>query len=151
MTEQEFERVDHELLEKSNAILLNRKKAYAQDNDRLANFKETASMVGLTPEKVCEVYLYKALTAMMKILHGRPAVGETALERFVDTLNYVRLAYALHREGRVLKAPAADPLTPRTSETLEELRAREERKAQLWSAHIESAKEVGRAKNRFAD
>lgn len=95
MNDAQFEAVDAELLAQSNKILLNRKGAYAQDGDRLANFKETGAMVGLTPEKVCEVYLYKALTAMLKILHGAPAIGETRLERFGDVLNYVRLAYGL--------------------------------------------------------
>ena len=98
MTNDDFERVDGELLAHASSVLLNRKAMYARDTDRLANFKETALRAGITPEKVCEIYLEKALSAMIKILHGAPAIGETLNDRFADPLNYVRLAYALVRD-----------------------------------------------------
>lgn len=98
MTNAEFEAIDAELIAHSNKVLLNRKDAYAVEGDRLDNFKATARATGLTPEKVCETYLHKALSSMVKILHGAPAIGESLMDRFSDPLNYVRLAYALVKE-----------------------------------------------------
>jgi len=105
VTDQEFRDADTRLIEHADKVLLNRKAAYAQEGDRLANFKETAIATGLTPEKVCEVYLYKALSSMLKILHGAPAIGESLDDRFSDPLNYVRLAYGLVCERNAKKAP----------------------------------------------
>ena len=113
MTDEEFEAIDSKLLEHADKVLLNRKGAYAQAHDRLANFKEASQRTGLTPEKVCEVYLEKALSAMLKILHGAPAIGETVLDRFSDPLNYVRLAHGLVMEKQVHK-----PLEVKVGEAL---------------------------------
>jgi hypothetical protein len=98
MTNDEFTKIDAELLAASNAVLLERETSYAEGGDRLANFKRIAREVGLTPEKVCEVYLHKALCSVTKLLNGQEVKGEPVVSRFSDVMNYVRLAYALIRE-----------------------------------------------------
>lgn len=115
MTDKEFERVAQLLFDQANKTLLNRRDAYATDDDRLANFKQTGEATGLTPEKVCETYLYKALSSMLKILHGKPAIGETVLERFADPFNYIILAFALWAEKHPEQLPATKEELPKKS------------------------------------
>ena len=93
-----FQRYETELVEAATAILAQRNVAYAENDDYLANFRRISRATGLTPAKVCEVYMQKALTAMSKLLNGQDVPGETMTERFADMFNYVKLAYAICRE-----------------------------------------------------
>lgn len=112
MTQEEFEIVDRELLKVADAVLLQRRGAYAKDGDKLANFKMVAAETGLTSAKVCEVYMRKANIAVGKLLNGQEVPGETREERFADALNYVRLAYAICRERDVVE-PTSDQVARR--------------------------------------
>lgn len=129
MTEQEFEVVDAELQKAADAVLIQRRGAYAKDGDKLANFKMVAAETGLTPAKVCEVYMRKANIAIGKLMNGQEVPGETKLERFCDAFNYVRLAFAIMKEGepKLLNPIAQPPSTKVLQDEYERMQATRER------------------------
>lgn len=142
MTDQEFEVVDAELLKAADAVLIQRRGAYAKDGDKLANFKMVAAETGLTPAKVCEVYMRKANIAIGKLMNGQEVPGETKLERFCDALNYVRLAYAIMKEYEHVSLASIAKRPQTVQETMTE--------AQRMYEEINS-KNQARARNRMVD
>ena len=67
--------------------------------DVLANFKNVAARVGLTPEQAWAVYFLKHVDAVVSIM-TRPdlPVSEEPPGRFADAVNYLKLGYALLAE-----------------------------------------------------
>ena len=98
MTKAEFDTLRTELAECADKVLNQKRRAYAGDADVLANFTQLANEVGLTPVKVWEVLMRKALNAMIRTANGEDLGGESAIERFVDFRNYVDLGFALSRQ-----------------------------------------------------
>jgi hypothetical protein len=90
------------------AMLLGVKKTeYANDADRLINFKEASQMVGLTPEYYCFVLITKHYHAIRKaVLEGEynwcwsNEFGEGMKQRIADIRNYMLLLSALIEEKK---------------------------------------------------
>lgn len=127
MNRAEFEKLDAELLAAADAVLKQRRGAYAVDGDVLMNFKQVARETNVSTAKVWEIYFRKALNALRAVVEGGETAGESKLERAVDALNYVRLGWAIANEyhGAIVQT-----MTEPRQESLEELIAREQRKAE---------------------
>jgi len=72
---------------------------YADENDALANFRERATLIGVTPLMVAVVDASKHFQVIARAARGVQVTRAQALEeRFTDLGNYVDLAYGLSRE-----------------------------------------------------
>jgi hypothetical protein len=98
MKNEQFQKVVALLGKECDETLLNRQQAYA-DEDRLSNFKEIASLTGLTEPQVCMVLHSKHIVALAKAI--REGRHEAAKEYIVDIINYQRLMLALLVERTV--------------------------------------------------
>lgn len=146
MNRAEFEKLDAELLATADAVLTQRRGAYAGDGDVLMNFKQVAQATGLSVAKVWEVYFRKALNAACAVVAGGECAGESREERMVDLLNYVRLGNAIAQEFSV------NPVVPEMPrETLEDLMKREQDRGPRWR-HVQPLPILSKhARNRYAD
>jgi hypothetical protein len=96
-----YTQVSLELLNEAARIEREKRPGYVVgDADVLKNFKAVAQRLGLTPAQVWGVYFLKHVDAITAIM-TRPElpVSEPPIGRFADALNYLKLGYALHREG----------------------------------------------------
>lgn len=100
MMEDEFRKVDQDLMLRCDEVLKQRGSAYANQQDRFANFKEIAQQVGCSPLHVCHIYLLKGMSVINKLMRGENVPGEHEHERFADAINYLRLGYALRQEWK---------------------------------------------------
>lgn len=124
MMEEDFRKVDAELMACCDAVLKQRGSAYATQQDRFANFKEIAQQVGCSPLHVCHIYLLKGMSVINKLMRGENVAGEREEERFADAINYLRLGYAIRQELR--KAAEDFEAQKRLSEAATALSARDE-------------------------
>lgn len=70
---------------------------YAWKGDRLSNFREIATLLGVHPMEVWAVYMMKPLIPLLKMaIHGK-LESEPWEDRFVDVHNYADLGYAIMR------------------------------------------------------
>ena len=68
-------------------------------DDRLANFKNVASRLGITPMQALMVYVLKHIDAICNDAKtGKQFSDETFTSRAHDVVNYMVLATALHKE-----------------------------------------------------
>lgn len=100
MIEDDFQKIDAELMARCAEVLKQRGTAYATQADRFSNFKEIAQQVGCSPLHVCHIYLLKGMSVINKLMRGETVPGEHEHERFADAINYLRLGYALRQELR---------------------------------------------------
>ena len=78
-----------EMIEKEKAIMSKKGPDYTNENaDRLANFKEVARMLGITPLQVLGVYLAKHQSSIMKFCRTGKLSGEPISEKVADSRNY---------------------------------------------------------------
>jgi hypothetical protein len=70
------------------------------DDDVLANFKRAGQQAGITTEQAWAVLFMKHIDAILSIM-TKPhlAVSEAPEGRFADAVNYLRLGFAILREG----------------------------------------------------
>ena len=76
---------------------------YARSDDSNANFKRVGNWLGLAPETVCLVYLFKHLDALKyyadRLLSGEvPILTEPIKGRVMDAVNYVLILGSLIQE-----------------------------------------------------
>ena len=72
---------------------------YAQDEDRLYNFKVAARMDDTTPENICWEFLLKHLVCVHDLAKGKlEAAPEIIDEKIGDAINYLILLEALLKE-----------------------------------------------------
>lgn len=90
--------LDETLLARANAVLTQRGRAYASDEDRFKNFKEIGARAGITPLQTCHIFLQKGMAVLDKLAQGREIEGEDVIDRFADALNYIRLMWGLYVE-----------------------------------------------------
>jgi hypothetical protein len=97
-----YEAVCAELMAEADGIQTAKRPGYTAGNaDVLHNFKSVAARVGITPGQVWCVYFLKHVDAIVSIM-AKPdlPVSEAPIGRFSDCINYAKLGYALHKEGR---------------------------------------------------
>lgn len=98
MNAKKFEQTSKDLLKHCWELMFSKSKEYANDNDRLANFKQPTSMMGTNQAEVCAWYDMKHIASMVKIAQdinkGNLPSKELLEEKVTDYLNYGLLFYA---------------------------------------------------------
>ena len=99
MTNAEFNKLLNARIDKIKAVLEKKAGEYAQEEDRLYNFKVAADMSNVTPEISCWHFLTKHLVCVRDLAYGLlPAKPEIIDEKIGDAINYLILLEALLRE-----------------------------------------------------
>jgi len=70
-------------------------------DDRLSNFKDVASFLGIHPEQVWAVYWLKHVFAICTYIKTGRVASESIESRFIDEMNYSLLGMALIEEQGV--------------------------------------------------
>lgn len=92
-----------EVLQSMQWILDDKRSDYARgSDDPFVNFKETAQINGLSPEKVALVQCGIKLSRLNHLLDsGQPVRNESIADSFIDLANYAVLAAAMWKERTV--------------------------------------------------
>lgn len=100
MIQKQFETVSKHLTDKAQAIMDAKQPEYTLDSvDVLANFKKEAEENGITPLQVWGVYFGKHVASIKAFVKDpNRTLSEPIDGRFADTLNYLKLGYALASE-----------------------------------------------------
>ena len=119
MKADKFEQLCRELLEKSEDTLFRKSKEYASDEDRLANFRQPTSMMGMSTAEVCLMYQMKHIASIAKIAketsQGVLPSKELLQEKCQDMLNYTLIFYTTVMEmieAQELQGPEAKSSLP---------------------------------------
>ena len=100
MLNTEFEKILQDRLNKIESVLSNKAKEYAQQGDRLFNFKVAANINRTTPEKALWGMATKHLVSVIDLVEGRlPATKENVNEKCGDMINYLILLTAIFEEA----------------------------------------------------
>lgn len=100
MNQQQFDQIVESRIEKIRDVLVSKGKEYADDTDRMMNFKSGAAMQGITPLQCLRGYMTKHITSLYNLLQSpdnvAPAVWD---EKIGDSINYLILLEALLQDG----------------------------------------------------
>lgn len=98
MNAKTFEKEAQQLIDECWNTLFNKSKEYANDTDRLANFKQPTSLFGVNQAEVCLFYDTKHIASMVKMAKdangGVLPTKEFLIEKVGDYINYGILFYA---------------------------------------------------------
>lgn len=97
MNNQDFMSIVKTMTDEALAILDSKGKEYAGNDDRLANFKDIARELGITPQQVCLVYLKKHIRALEHSARTNTISMEEGT-RAMDCINYLFFFVALREE-----------------------------------------------------
>src|SRR5690348_10584469 len=103
MTQDDFQKLTYDVFQECDAIMNAKGPDYSGTEDRLANFKVVAQLVGITPRQVLGVYMAKHYTAIFKWIRGEELSGEPISAKLDDNINYSVLARALDVEEQSSK------------------------------------------------
>ena len=100
MTKQEFNKLSKSLEEMAKSVMKSKGPEYTQeDEDVLANFKNTASRLNTTELKVWGAFFDKQISSIYAHLNNANLKkAETIESRFADIINYCHLGLALFKE-----------------------------------------------------
>ena len=97
---------------RQDLLLLMKGADYANNTDRLINFKQVGDMLGVDQTVVAGVYFLKHVTAICRAVRDRKLSSEPLLARFDDATNYLMLLLACFDETNpnlvTLKSPPSD-------------------------------------------
>lgn len=116
MNQQDFQALVEQTFAEAHRLLVIKGGEYAGNDDRLANFKRGAALVGITPLQTAFIYASKHYDAVATFVRDE-AKGETRPRsegidgRLDDLINYCLLMKAIIREGQILDKPK-DPFIP---------------------------------------
>ena len=103
MTTKKFNENNEYIFTEATRRLSSKNKEYANENDRLHNFKCNAEYVGLSPDKVGMILLMKNLTALKDgIMDNREMSIEFIDEKLIDTICYLSLLRGLLIEDKIV-------------------------------------------------
>lgn len=80
---------------------------YTQGGDRLKNFDRNGERLGLTPETVLAVYMFKHFDAIETYLRKGAIESEPIETRILDGIGYLLLLYKMVRRGQRSEAAYA--------------------------------------------
>jgi len=89
-----------ELLQRCFDILKTKSADYAEDGDRLAEFRETSKECGISMRQTLGVYMNKHLRSVKKWVRGEQLKGEPVEEKLLDIIVYCLLGYKMLKEER---------------------------------------------------
>lgn len=96
MDAKEFEAAFEKLVDQSRNVLVEKAKEYADDKDRLHNFKMAANLVRGTPEQALWGFVTKHLVSLIDMIDsGNPYPEAVWNEKIGDSVNYFILLRAL--------------------------------------------------------
>ncbi len=98
MTHDELIKLANDLHEKCIAVLNTKGHDYTRDNDRLADFKEDAADLDITPRQAWGIKFNKQVRAMKTWARGETLKSESLESRAIDVINYATLGLALSRD-----------------------------------------------------
>lgn len=106
MNQDDFSALVTSTVSEINRLLVVKGGEYAGSEDRLANFKRGAALVGVTPLQVAFIYASKHYDGIASFVRtaaeGTPRLSSEPIEgRFDDLINYCLLMKALVRESHV--------------------------------------------------
>lgn len=107
-----FNEINEDLRKHSVDLLLKKGEEYANNNNRLANFKNAASIWGLINPRIifdkpatiaCFGMMLKHIVSIIDIINSEESVSiDFAKEKFGDTINYFHLLFSnLIEEGGI--------------------------------------------------
>ena len=100
METEQFETILEERLVKIETVLGNKAREYAQDDNRLHNFKVAAQMLNVTPAQALWGMAAKHLVSVSDLVNGKlKATPAMVDEKIGDLCNYLILLEAVLREG----------------------------------------------------
>lgn len=103
MTYEERNKLVTEIQKKANDVLLKKGADYAGKSDPNANFKEIASLTGMTKYQTWSIYFMKQVLGIVKAIKENPnkpiTNGEPLSERIIDVINYASILYTLLEES----------------------------------------------------
>lgn len=107
MTNEEFKRYADEILARVSLNLQSKGKEYAEQHDRLSNFRKAAQLENTTPEVALYGMQVKHLVSISDLItdirdHSTYAPDPVWLEKLGDEITYSILLYAMLR-GRYLR------------------------------------------------
>ena len=98
MTAEKFLDLLQESRDRRDGIMLGKGVEYQTTADFLANFKQVADMVDVTPLLVWAIYFHKHVCSIMKYVQTGKDSAEGIESRFDDCANYLALGWALIQE-----------------------------------------------------
>lgn len=107
MTEKQFQEIRQDFYEERTKILNLKGLEYADDRDRLGNFRRGFERAGVLPETVCFIYMQKHFDAIATYVRSwqaghlsghRPKMQESIRGRLMDLANYVEFLDALIKD-----------------------------------------------------
>ena len=103
MNSEDFNRLIEEQLNRCRKLLTTKNDEYAQKTDRLSNFRQPSSLLGMCPAEVAFCYDTKHIASIQKIVHeisqGKFPTKELWEEKITDYLNYGLLMNACVMEA----------------------------------------------------
>jgi len=102
MIRSDYEKAKAELLNKAEEIENAKRPAYTCGNeDVLHNFKTVAERLGTTTFQTWGTYFLKHIDAITALAKS-PEIpqAEEISGRFADAINYLKLGWAIHQEGK---------------------------------------------------
>ena len=87
-----------ELLNKCMDIMTTKSVDYAEEGDRLAEFRATSNEMNISMRQTLGVYMNKHFRSIKKWVRGDELKGEPVEEKFMDTIVYCLLGYKMSKE-----------------------------------------------------
>lgn len=98
-----------ELLNRCFETLKTKSTDYAEQGDRLAEFRATSGEMGITMRQTLGVYMNKHLRSVKRWVKGEELKGEPIEEKLLDIIVYCLLGYKMVKEERRRKSPMKYP------------------------------------------
>ncbi len=110
MNRQDFDAIVVNVVSQTAELLIKKGNEYANDYDRLINFKRNADRLGASPLQVWAIYAFKhidSIESYIKRLERARSMAQLDTQlsepiegRFLDSINYLILGIALIKELR---------------------------------------------------
>ena len=95
----DMEELFNEQVDKEWDILIQRGNAYADEDDRLSNFKKVAEVWGMTPLEYTMIHIVDKLMRLQRAIKGVEKVAPESVEDYIiDARNYLFLLWCLVTE-----------------------------------------------------
>jgi hypothetical protein len=104
MTQEKFNKIVEEMLDKCKSTLIKKQNEYNLDNDRLSFFKEGNELTKLPPERILYLFMFKHIKSLADMIASEKAYSkELWEEKIQDNINYLLLLRALLEDDKMFK------------------------------------------------
>lgn len=103
MTDERFNNIVIEVMNRCKKTLIKKKTEYNFDADRLSAFKNSAEYLKKTPEEILMCYRAKHEMSIVDLVNSKKEVSrELMLEKICDNINYLILLLGLLEDDKLL-------------------------------------------------